>query len=108
MWLLQSIFDPDPNLTSVRGLPVETTADTSQGKERSKSPPAVIPDHQETQRGANQDLFRYRIYSSYSYVENCILLKLLIMSTATDMNATIALNSSFELNQVVRLVKDIL
>ena len=60
MRLLQPIFDPDPNLTSVRGLPVETTANTSQGKERSNSLPAVNPDHQETQRGANQDLFRHR------------------------------------------------
>lgn len=60
MRLLQSNFDPDPNLTSVRGLPVDTTAKTSQGKECSNSPPAVIPDHQEMQRGANQDLFRYR------------------------------------------------
>ena len=62
MRLLQPIFDPDPNLKSVRGLPVEITANnTSQGKERSNSLPAVIPGHQGTQRGANQDLFRYRI-----------------------------------------------
>lgn len=52
MRLLQPVFDPDPKPTSVRGLPAEITANnTSQGKQRSNSPPAVIP---------NQDLFRYR------------------------------------------------
>ena len=60
MRLLQSIFDPDLNLTSVRGLPVKTTANTLQGKERFNRPPAVIPNHQQIQCGANQDLFQYR------------------------------------------------
>ena len=62
MRLLQPVFDPDPKPTSVSGLPGEITSnDTSQGKQRSNSLPAVIPNHQETaQRGTAQDLFRYR------------------------------------------------
>ena len=36
------------------------------------------------------------------------MLKLLTMSITTDMNVTIAVNSSFELSQIVDLVKDIL
>ena len=62
MRLLQPVVDPDPKPTSVTGLSGEITANnTSQGKQRSNSLPAVIPNHQETaQRGTAQDLFRCR------------------------------------------------
>ena len=62
MSLLQPVFDPDPKPTSLSGLPGEITANnSSQGKQRSNSLPAVIPNHQETaQRGTAQDFFRYR------------------------------------------------
>ena len=59
--LLQPIFDPDPNLTSIRVLPEDTTANnTSQAKQCSFSPATALPGHQEMQHGTDQDLFRYK------------------------------------------------